>query len=75
MEPVVEATFEWLISLVSAIAVQANCMDVLWNLRTRYNWVADELREQIGFLMKTGGPGIQVRGRKVLGKMRDVSGI
>lgn len=43
LEPIVEATFEWFIDLQSAAAVQANCMDVLFNLRGRYTWIAEEL--------------------------------
>ena len=70
LEPVVEASFEWLIDPLSAVAVQANCMDVLYNLRSRYDWIPDELREQIGFLMKSGGPAIQARGKKVLSLLK-----
>lgn len=66
LEPVVEATFEWLIDSKAPIAVQANCLSALFNLKNRYDWVEDELRAQILFLLKNGSPGIQVRGRKVL---------
>ncbi|MGV3508185.1 MAG: hypothetical protein ACO1N7_02765, partial [Sphingobacteriaceae bacterium] len=66
LEPVIEATFEWLIDPKAPIAVQANCLSALFNLKDRYDWVEAELKAQIVFLLKDGSAGLQVRGRKVL---------
>lgn len=70
LEPIMETTFEWLIDPLSAVAVQANCMEVLLNFKERYDWIEDELFEHTIFLMKTGGPAIQSRGKKTLRQLK-----
>jgi hypothetical protein len=67
--PVVEQFFDWLIDPKILIAVKVFAAEALFNLRTRYPWITDELKEQIKFLMRNGTAAIQSRGRKLLAKL------
>jgi hypothetical protein len=69
LEPIVEATFEWLISTNTPVAVRVNCMDILYNLRKKYDWIAEELAEKIQFQMRDGSAALQSRGRRVLHRL------
>lgn len=69
VETLVETVFEWLIDADTPAAVKANCLDILFDLSKRYDWIAAELEEQIHFLLKDGGPAIQARGKRVLKKL------
>jgi hypothetical protein len=69
LEPVVEQCFDWMIDPKVLIAVKVFASEALFNLRHRYPWISEELKEQIQFLMKNGTAAIQSRGRKLLGLM------
>ncbi len=69
LEPIVETTFEWLIDPDTPVAVRVNCMDILYNLRKRYDWISDELGAQIQFQMRDGSAALQSRGKKVLHRL------
>ena len=66
LEPVVEQLFDWMIDPKVLIAVKVFAAQALFNLRNRYTWIADELANQIQFLMRNGSAAIQSRGRKLL---------
>ncbi|MBC7399055.1 MAG: hypothetical protein H7289_03855 [Mucilaginibacter sp.] len=65
-EPIVEKLFDWMIDAKVKIAVKAFAAEALFNLRHRYDWIAEELANQLQFLMRNGSPAIQVRGKKLL---------
>lgn len=65
-EPVVEKLFDWMIDPKVKIAVKVFAAEALFNLRHRYNWIADELKDQLQFLMRNGSAAIQSRGKKLL---------
>ncbi|MES3017540.1 MAG: hypothetical protein V4721_07175 [Bacteroidota bacterium] len=65
----VETTFEWLIDLQTPVAVRVNCMDILFNLKDKSDWIADELRAQIEFQLQNGSPALQSRGKRILNKL------
>ena len=65
-EPIIDTTFEWLINPKTPIAVKVNCIEILVNLRSKSDWIEEELKAQIKFLLKDGGPAVQSRGRKML---------
>lgn len=65
-ETIIDTTFEWLINPKTPIAVKVNCIEILVNLRTKSDWIGEELKAQIEFLLKDGGPAIQSRGKKML---------
>jgi hypothetical protein len=67
MEPIIEKCFDWMIEPKIKIAVKLFSADVLFNLKDRYPWIKEELANQIKFLMRDGSPGIQSRGKKLLG--------
>jgi hypothetical protein len=70
LEPIVEQCFEWMIDPDVKIAVKCFSSEVLFNLRRRYDWIAEELANQLQFLMRDGGPGIQARGKRLLKELR-----
>ncbi|MGF7080509.1 hypothetical protein [Mucilaginibacter sp. UYCu711] len=65
-EPVVEQLFDWMIDPKVKIAVKVFAAEALFNLRRRYDWIQDELKNQLRFLMRNGSAAIQVRGKKLL---------
>ena len=65
-EQLVETVFHWLIDPDTPVAIQANCMEVLLHLSNEFEWIKDELKQQIEFLLRDGSPAIQSRGKKVL---------
>jgi hypothetical protein len=67
LEPIVEKCFDWMIDPKIKIAVKVFSSEVLFNLKDRYPWIKEELKNQLQFLMRNGSPGIQSRGRKLLG--------
>jgi hypothetical protein len=69
LDPLIEKTFEWLIDPKTPVAVQVNCMDVLYNLRTYSDWVNEELAAQIEYLMRDGSPAMLARGKRLLKKL------
>jgi len=68
-ERLAEVVFNWLINAETPVAVQANCLDVLYNMSNELSWISEELRLQIEFLLREGSPAIQSRGRKILAKL------
>jgi hypothetical protein len=70
LEKVVEQCFDWMIDPKIKVAVQVFAADTLFNLSSRYNWIADELINQMEFMMRNGGPAIQSKGKHILKKMR-----
>ncbi len=65
-EFLVDSCFEWLIDEQMPVAVRVNCLEVLAMLRGEFDWVEDELRQQIAFLLRDGTAAMQSRGKKVL---------
>jgi hypothetical protein len=68
-EAAVNTTFEWLIHPKTPIAVRVNCMEILFNLHLKFDWIRDELEQQIVFSLRGGGPAVQSRGKKLLALM------
>jgi len=66
LEPVVEQLFDWLIDPKVLVAVKVFAAEALFNVRVRYPWIQDELKDQIHFMMRDGTAAIQSRGRKLL---------
>ncbi len=52
------------------VAVQVNCMDVLYNLRGHEDWIADELKQQTEFLLRNASPALLSRGKRILLKLK-----
>ena len=70
MEVVVEQCFDWLIDPKVKIAVKVFAADTLFNLCDRYDWIKDELANQVLFMLRDGGPAIQSRGKKLLAAIK-----
>jgi hypothetical protein len=66
LEQIVEQLFDWMIDPQIKIAVKAFAAEALFNLRHRYDWIAEELANQLQFLMRDGSAAIQTRGKKLL---------
>jgi len=69
LEPIVEQCFDWLIDPDVLIAVKVHAAEALFNMRSRYPWITEELAEQLQYLMKDGSAAIQARGKKLLSKL------
>lgn len=69
LEPVVEQCFDWMIAPEILIAVKVFASEALFNLRHRYAWITEELKNQLEFLMRNGSAAIQSRGKKLLAKL------
>ena len=66
IELLIEQLFDWMIDTEVKIAVKVFSAEALYNLRQQHDWIKDELRNQLEFLMRNGSPAIQTRGRKLL---------
>jgi hypothetical protein len=69
LEPVVEQCFDWMIDPKVLVAVKVFASEALFNMRNRYPWIAEELADQINFLMRNGTAAIQSRGKKLLSQL------
>lgn len=68
-EQLVEVIFAWLIDGRTPVAVQANCLDVLYQMSGEFTWITEELRQQVAFLLRDGSAAIQSRGKKIAAKL------
>jgi len=68
-QAIVEITFEWLVDPHTPVAVKVNCMDILYNLRRKEDWIEEELRSQIEFQLRKGSAALHSRGNKILNKL------
>jgi hypothetical protein len=71
LEPVIERLFEWMIDPKIKIAVKVFASESLFNMRDSYEWITEELANQIQYLMRDGTAAIQTRGKKLLGLLRE----
>jgi hypothetical protein len=69
LEPTVEQCFDWMIDPKVKIAVKVFASEALFNLRHRYPWIAEELANQLQFLMRNGTAAIQSRGKRLLAQL------
>jgi hypothetical protein len=69
LEPIAEHFFDWIIDPKAKIAFKVFASSALFNIKDRYPWVAEELKEQIQFFMRNGSAAIQSRGRKLLAQL------
>lgn len=67
LEPVIEQCFDWMIDPHILIAVKVFAAEALFNMRHRYPWIAEELCNQLQYLMRDGTAAIQSKGRRLLG--------
>jgi|GEM_PF-1377126 len=64
-ELLIEVVFNWMIASGKAVAVIANCFEILYLLSERHIWIREELTAQIDYFCKSGPLSIQARGKKV----------
>jgi hypothetical protein len=48
------------------VAVKSFASEALFNMRHRYPWIAEELPNQLEYLMRDGTAAIQSKGRRLL---------
>ncbi|MFD1256862.1 hypothetical protein ACFQ3S_08635 [Mucilaginibacter terrae] len=70
LEPMVELCFDWLIDPKIKIAVKVCASETLCNLRYSYPWIAEELQNQLRYLMQNGSPAIQTTGCRLLSTLQ-----
>ncbi len=66
LDYILEATFEWLIDTSTPVAVRVNCMEILYHLKDKNDWIADELHHQIEFRLLNGSAALRSRGKRIL---------
>ncbi|GGH07979.1 hypothetical protein [Mucilaginibacter phyllosphaerae] len=66
LDIVIEKCFDWMIDPEVRVAVKVFAADTLYYLCHRHDWIKEELTNQVKFMMQSGGPAIQSRGRKLL---------
>jgi hypothetical protein len=66
LEPIIAQLFDWMIDPEIKIAVKAFAAEALFNLRHRYDWITEELANQLQFLIRNGTAAIQSRGKRLL---------
>jgi len=66
LEPAIEQCFDWIIDPNVMVAVKSFASEALFNMRHRYPWIADELPNQLEYLMRDGTAAIQSKGRRLL---------
>ena len=71
-ERLVETIFGWLIEPQTPVAVQVNCLDILFNMTPEFPWIKDELKQQTEFFLRDGSAAMQSRGKKILAKLKKV---
>jgi len=70
LESVIERTIEWLADESTPVAVKANCIDILFALRGKEEWLAEELTFQLEFIIRNGtSAALQSRTKKFLAKL------
>jgi hypothetical protein len=69
-DQIIETTFDWLINPETPVAVQANCMDILFLFCKEQSWIKDELFFQVQFLLRDGSASVQSRGKRILKKLK-----
>ncbi|GHE41721.1 hypothetical protein [Sphingobacterium griseoflavum] len=62
----IEQCFQWIIQDDCPVAVTVNCLDILYYLSDDYQWVREELAEQIRHLLKTPTPALVSRAKRIL---------
>lgn len=71
LECVIERTIEWLADENTPVAVKANCIDILFALRGKEEWLSEELTFQLEFIVRNGtSAALQSRTKKFLTKLR-----
>lgn len=68
----VEVVFGWLIDPDTPVAVQVNCLDIVLQLAGHADWIPEELEKQTHYLLRTGSPAMQSRGKRVLEKLKKI---
>lgn len=71
-DQLVEVVFGWLIDTETPVAVQVNCLDILFHLCHHADWIAEELETQTRHLLQNGSAAMQSRGKRVLKKLKRV---
>ena len=69
-ERLVETMFDWLIDSRTPVAVAVNCLDVLVYFTAEFDWIAEELEQQIEMRIHEGSPAFDSRGKRILKKLR-----
>lgn len=69
LDAAIEQCFDWMIDPKVLVAVKVFAAEALFNMRIGYPWIADELPEQLEFLMRDGSMAIQTRGKRLLSQL------
>lgn len=62
------ASFDWLINPKTPVAVQANALDVIFQLSPYHDWVLEELKVILQDKLVSGSPALTSRAKRILKK-------
>lgn len=71
-EKLVAALFDWLILPETPVAVKANCLEALAYFCADFDWIQEELEQQIDLHLHSGSPALIARGKTVQKNFPDV---
>lgn len=63
------ASFDWLINPKTPVAVQANALDVIFQLSPYHDWILEELKVILEQKLTSGSPALISRAKRVLKKI------
>ena len=66
IERVVELFFDWMVDPKMLVSVRASASEALFNLRHRYPWIAEDLSNQLEYIMRNATPILAARGNMIL---------
>jgi hypothetical protein len=66
LDPVVEQLFDWMINPKVKVAVKSFAGKTLFNLKDRYDWVAEELEGQLKIFLHDRSAGLRAGARNTL---------
>ncbi|MBK0383035.1 hypothetical protein I5M32_08695 [Pedobacter sp. SD-b] len=69
-ENVLAITFEWLLNPKTPVAVQANAMEILFQLSPNFDWVKEELVAILEQKLLSGSAALVSRSKKILKMMK-----
>ena len=67
----IDGSFDWLIDTETPVAVQCNCIDVLFNLSNQEDWIMPELQRILEQNLLSNSPAILSRTKKILNKLQN----
>ncbi|MEO5911238.1 MAG: hypothetical protein ABIP95_10145 [Pelobium sp.] len=70
LENCLNITFDWLLDIQTPLAVQCNCMDIIYRLSYGRHWILEDLKMILEKKLLSGSPALISRSTRILKKMK-----